>query len=166
MFATKEILDIAIKLEKNGEDVYKKAMEEISNPGLADLLQWMMKEEIDHGKWFESLKKEVESESKNPIADEMSKQLLSQIIGNQTFSLKDVDFSKIETTDELIKTFIEFEKDTILFYEMLQPFINDSQTLEKLNAILEEENNHIKRLSQFMEKENGAIIFTKNSVDA
>ena len=149
MFATKEILDIAIKLEKNGEDVYKKAIEEISDPGLTELLKWMMKEEIEHGKWFETLKKDIETQSKNPIADEMGKQLLSRIIGDQSFSLKDVNFSKIKTTEELIKIFIEFEKDTILFYEMLQPFINDSQTLEKLNAILEEENNHIKRLRRF-----------------
>ncbi len=166
MFAAKEILDIAIKLEKNGENVYKKAMEEISNPDLAKLLKWMMNEEVEHGKWFKLLKDDIETESKNPIADEMGKELLSQIIGDQTFSLKDVDFSKIETTDELIKTFIEFEKDTILFYEMLQPFINDSETQKKLNSIIEEENNHIRRLSGFMENENRPLIFTKNNVGA
>ena len=48
--------------------------------------------------------------------------------------------------DELIAIFIEFEKDTILFYEILEPFIEDDRTLADLKKIIAEENNHIIRL--------------------
>jgi rubrerythrin len=54
--------------------------------------------------------------------------------------------------DELISIFVEFEKDTVLFYEMIAPFIEDGETRTHMEAIIAEENRHIKRLKQFIEK--------------
>ena len=41
MFSIQEILDLAIRLENNGESVYRQAVDEISEPELVSLLQWM-----------------------------------------------------------------------------------------------------------------------------
>jgi len=41
--------------------------------------------------------------------------MLKDILGNQTFSLKEAEVSKIRTVEELVARAIEFEKDTILF---------------------------------------------------
>jgi hypothetical protein len=38
MFSIREIIDIAIKIEKNGESFYREAMEKISNPALKPVL--------------------------------------------------------------------------------------------------------------------------------
>ena len=150
MFAIKEIIDMAIRIEKNGEAVYRSAMEKISNPALVSLLEWMADEEDRHAKWFSDLKQEVEALSKNPFKEEMSRELLNDLIGEQSFSLKEVDFSQIDSINDLIFTFIEFEEDSILFYEMLKPFIQDEDTLAQLDKIIVEENSHIERLREFI----------------
>lgn len=150
MFAIKEIIDMAIRIEKNGEAVYRSAIEKILNPALVSLLEWMADEEDGHAKWFSDLKQEVETLSKNPFIEEMSRELLNDLIGEQSFSLKEVDFSQVDSINDLIFTFIEFEEDSILFYEMLQPFIQDEDTLVQLDKIIVEENSHIERLREFI----------------
>ena len=43
---------MAIKLEKNGEVVYRDAIEKVSNPELITVLEWMANEEVKHANWF------------------------------------------------------------------------------------------------------------------
>ena len=47
---------------------------------------------------------------------------------------------------DLLNVFTESEKDGILFYEMLMPFIRDEGTRTMLEHIINEEKNHIKML--------------------
>ena len=46
---------------------------------------------------------------------------------------------------------IEFEKDKVMFYNLLQPFIEDKATLDFLESIIREENEHIQRLQAFLD---------------
>ena len=56
MFSTAEIIDLAIRIEKNGEKTYRKAQEKVSDLSLASMLQWLADEEVEHAKWFVELK--------------------------------------------------------------------------------------------------------------
>ena len=150
MFSAKEILDLAIQLEKNGESVYRNAVDKVTEPELVSLLIWMADEEVRHRHWFSELKKNFETQSINPFMEEMSRQVFGGMLGEKSFSHRDVDFSKVDHVDDLIGIFIEFEKDTVLFYETLIPFIEDDDTLEYLKKIIDEENNHIKKLHEFL----------------
>jgi rubrerythrin len=143
---------MAILLERNGEAVYRRAIKEVSKPALASLLEWMADEEVEHAKWFSNMKNAFASGSQNPIGEEMSHELFKDLLDKQTFSLKDMDFSQVHRSSDLIDIFIEFEKDTVLFYEMLEPFIEDGNTLEQLKEIIAEENRHIERLQEFLER--------------
>lgn len=153
MFTINEILDIAIRLEKNGEAVYRNAIDKISNPALVSLLEWMAVEESNHAKWFNDLKQKVEIHVKNSIVAEISSDFLDDLIGDQSFSLKEIDFSQVDQTKDLVLIFIEFENDSILFYKMLQPLIQDQDTLVQLHSIVAEENSHIEKLQEFIENE-------------
>jgi len=153
LFSISEILDMAIGIEENGEAVYRNALEKISKPDLVSLLTWMADEEVKHAKWFAKLKADIETRSANPFVEEMSRELFNDLLGEKGFSLKEVDFSQIEQSDDLIAIFIEFEKDTVLFYEILEPFIEDKNTLENLKKIIAEENNHIAQLREFIGSE-------------
>jgi rubrerythrin len=156
MFTIKEIVDMAIRIEKNGESVYRNAIEKISNPALISLLEWMADEEVKHAQWFSNLQQHIETPLKNTTIENMSPELLNDIIGDQSFSLKEVDFSQVKNINDLIDTFIEFEKDSILFYEMLQMLIQNEETLEQLNQIINEENNHIQQLQEFIRSDKSA----------
>jgi rubrerythrin len=116
-------------------------------------IQGMADEEIKHANWFASLKDSIESTGVYLFVEEMSRELFNDLLGEKSFSHKDVDFSKLKNINELISVFIEFEKDTVIFYEVLVPFIEDAGTLETLDRIISEENNHIKQLQEFQQSE-------------
>ena len=153
MFSIQEILDLAIRLEKNGEAVYRNEAAKLSRPDLVSLLAWMADEEAEHGRWFSDLKHKLETESTNPFMEEMGREIFSDLLGEKSFSHREVDFSKINQPHDLIAVFIEFEQDTVLFYETLKPFIEDNDTLNNLEKIILEENNHIAKLHQFLTDE-------------
>ena len=157
MFSMREILDLAIQIEKNGEQYYREAIKKISNPSLNSLLEWLADQEEKHQSWFSERKEKLETEGNDLELAEMSGSILQGILGDQSFSLKEADLSKIDSMEALIQLAIEFEKDSILFYEMIGSFIKDSETSEKLNEIIAEENRHIELLEDFQETEGNSL---------
>jgi rubrerythrin len=152
MFTVGEIIDLAIRIEKNGEKAYRKAQKKVSEPSLASMLQWLADDEVKHEKWFNELKDGIETAVEDPQLEEMGKAILGGVLGEKAFSLQDADFSEIETVESLLRLSIEFEKDTVLFYEMLINFIDDENTAGQLQKIIEEENRHIQVLKDFVER--------------
>lgn len=150
MFSAYEIIDIAEKLEKNGEKVYREAIAQTGDPSLKELLKWMADEEVVHAEWFSKLKSKVELDEDFDLIKETGGGLVSDFVGEQSFSLREVDFSTIKGARELIEVFIEFERDTILFYEMLESFIIDEEIGKKLNRIMDEEKVHISKLQELL----------------
>jgi rubrerythrin len=149
LFTAKELLNMAIKLEKNGEAVYRSAIAMVKKPELVSLLEWMAAEEVKHAGFFSELKINLETKQANPFVEEMSRELFDDLLGNQNFSLKEVDFSSIKNMDDLITVFLEFEKDSVIFYKVLEPFVEDPIALQQLQKIIDEEYLHIKHLQKF-----------------
>ena len=150
MFSLKDIVDIAVQIERNGERVYRRAAEKIEDPSLRSMLQWLADEETQHAKWFEALIDKVPGTGDFLEEEKMGRALLKNAVGAQSFSLEDGDLLSMEKIEDLLKLSIEFEKDTVLFYGMLQPLIEDQKTLEQLHVIIQEEENHIDRLKAFL----------------
>ncbi len=150
MFQIREIIDLAIQIEKNGERIYRNALQLVSNPSISSLLQKLADEEVQHIEWFSNLKQRINSTIDDPQLEAMGKSILNSILGNQAFSLEDVDFSKIMRIDDLLKLAIEFERDTVLFYEMIRPLIDDAEASDHLNKIIEEENQHIQTFQKIL----------------
>jgi rubrerythrin len=150
MFEIKEILDLAIRFETNGEATYRKAMDVCTDKPLKALLGWMAGEELLHAKWFSDLRGALDRGGRNPFLEEMGRELFSDVVGGQSFSLKEVDFATVRSPQELVSIFIEFERDTVLFYEVIAPFIEEESTRAHLQGIIAEENKHIARLTDFL----------------
>ncbi len=150
MFSIHEVIDIAVQLENNGEKIYRNARELTDNLSLMDLLEWIADEELNHAEWLTELKSDLDLEEDHHLIAEMSQMLVSDFIGKQAFTLEDVDFSQIEKTEDLIQIFIDFEMDTIVFYEMLKSFIVDEKTAEKIDQIINEEKNHIEKFQELL----------------
>jgi rubrerythrin len=151
VFETKEILDLAIRFENNGEATYRRAIDVCPDKELQALLDWMAGEEALHARWFAQLKDGLDTVGRNPFLEEMGQELFSDVVGGQSFSLKEVDFAKVRSPRELVAIFIEFERDTVLFYEMIAPFVEEQGTRAQLEAIIAEENLHIERLTEFLQ---------------
>ena len=149
MFSAREIIDMAIKIERNGENYYRQATVKVTDPSLQSLLLFLADEEHEHARWFEAFKQRIKDSAEDRKLAEISGTMLQSVVGNQRFSLDDADLAELDSTDKLIGIAIEFEKDSILFYEMLQSFIEDSETLRQLNEIIAEENRHIEMLNDY-----------------
>lgn len=139
---------MALKIEQNGEAVYRQAIQDLVNPDIAKRLTWMADEEARHAEWFMKLQSELRTHKNHIAVNEMNSNVLQNIIGKQSFTLQDIDFPGVDDMRNLIKIFIEFEKDGILFYEMLRTFIKDPDVLESLNQIIAEEYQHIETLQE------------------
>ncbi|MFC1495423.1 ferritin family protein [Thermodesulfobacteriota bacterium] len=160
MFTLGEIIDLAIQIEKNGEKSYRKAQNDISDIPISSMLKWLADDEAEHEKWFINMKKQIDEKVEDPRLEEMGKEILASVLGKQAFSMDDADFNKIDNITALLELSLEFEKDTILFYEMIKDFIDDSKVMTGIDKIIEEENKHVKTLEEFMGR--GDILMADN----
>jgi rubrerythrin len=128
---------------------------EITDRTLILLLEWMADEEKAHADFFSGLINKPAPFSKSPFVEEMDAGFLKELIGGNSLSLNEVDFAKVDTVDELLNIFIGFEEDSILFYQMILPMIDDSSTLAEVERIVSEEKIHIRKLRDKMADKEG-----------
>ncbi len=145
MFTLKDIISIAIQIEKNGESIYRDVCQKITNTKMISVLEWMADEEVHHANWFLNLKLKQNPIITESYMEKINRIHLLNILEDKSFSLTSENMVASKNIADLIKQLIEFEKDTILFYEMLAPFIKKSSEQDYLENIIEQENQHISR---------------------
>ena len=150
MFTAQDILDIAIRLEKNGEKTYRDARLHISGDALKTLLAWIAQEEHNHARWFTELKNRLTQGEDHHLMAELSRALVEDVIQGQAFSLEEVDFETIDSPDKMLRTFIGFEDDTIAFYELLKTFIDETAIAAQLEQIILEEKKHMATFQEML----------------
>ena len=153
MFTIGDVIELAVQIEENGERLLRDAARQAANPELASMLNWLADEEIGHAERFTEMKEQAEETVPDSRLEDMGKAVLRDSLGDQTFSLGNVDFSSLGQVEVLLEQMIEFENDTILFYEMIRSFVKDRVTLDLLEAIIQEEENHIRVLEEFLDGE-------------
>jgi len=162
MFTLREICDLGIQIERNGEKFYRDALKEPWSAPLASMLHMLAEEELKHVDFFARQKQKAPQKENDPELEAMGREMLQEVLGSQSFSLKEADLSRIENVEQLRRTAIEFEKDTIVFYEMIRTFLTDQETLEQLDSIIEEEKRHVKLFEEYREGEEGPSIKRMN----
>ena len=150
MFTAQDILDIAIRLEKNGEKTYRNARLHISGDALKTLLAWIAQEEHNHASWFTELKNRLTQGEDHHLMAELSRALVEDVIQGQAFSLEEVDFETIDSPEKMLRTFIGFEDDTIAFYEVLKTFIDETTIAAQLEQIILEEKKHMATFQEML----------------
>jgi rubrerythrin len=152
MFSLAEVYDLGIRIEKNGEKFYRDALNQAWSKPIADMLKLLADEEAKHVDFFVRRMDALKQKRENPLLDEMGASMLKDILGNQTFSLKDTDVSKFRSVEELVGVAIEFEKDTILFYEMIGSFMTGEDARGELREIIKEEERHVRLFESYGDK--------------
>ncbi len=143
MFSAKEIFDIAIKLEDNGERFYRKALDLVSDQGLQDALRWLADQEVDHRNRFLKMKNSLKPEADDLWAERMNAAILEGAVSHHALSLDEVDMKTIGDESELMQAAIEFELDGVAFYEIIRSFVTDPETIKHIDEIIEEERRHV-----------------------
>ena len=152
MFNLRDILDMAIQIERNGEAVYRKALARAADPELVEMLSWMAEEESRHARHFDAIRQRLTTEADNLLMDELGRLMMESIVGNRSFSLEEVDFSKIDDVNGLLRIMITFEKDTVEFYHLFRNFLSDPGEQACLDDIIADEQAHILKLEECRDK--------------
>jgi rubrerythrin len=152
MFTLADIRDLAIQIERNGESSYRAAARKAEDNRVADLLKKLAEQEKEHLRWFEQLDAEQEFAPENDRINRMGQDLLAEMMDGQTFSLDEEQVAGATDLLDVVRQSIEFERDTILFYEMLYSFLDHSETMTHLERIIDEERSHIEILNDIAQK--------------
>jgi rubrerythrin len=152
MFTDLDIRNIAIQIERNGEETYRAAAREAKNSRIAELLKWMADEEKRHLLWFEELElKEREKTEEQLEIEAMGRRMLEEMIGSQTFSLDQQSLSSAQHLGSVLTQCREFEQETVMFYEFLRGFLDDEEAEKQLDLIINEEKKHARQLENLLE---------------
>ena len=103
MFTVKDISELAVQLEKNGQQVYLEAIQKVRDPALATTLQWLAEDEKRHAEWFADLAVSEPEREVSRELEEMGRAMMKDALANQSFSLADTDFSRLRNSRELIE---------------------------------------------------------------
>ena len=135
MFTLQEIYDLAIQIEKNGEDFFREAEKRTSMPALKSLFLWLAEQEVKHSKWFIQKKALSKVESEPLAMDEITGNMLKDILGDQRFSLGEVEIDRLKTVEDLLSVAMEFEEDTIIFFRMVRSLLDDDDSMKGLDEM-------------------------------
>ena len=152
MFTIADIRSIAIQIEKNGEEAYRKAGQAAKDPGIAMVLEWMADEEQRHAQWFETIRSTRPLTQEQREMESMGRNLLQDIVKGNTFLLDRKELERAETVMEIIVRSKAFEQDTIVFYEFLLSFLDDEESIRQMEIIIGEERNHVRELERMKAK--------------
>ena len=153
MFTLTDICNIAIQIEQNGEAAYRRAAGLVHNPELAQTLRWLADEEKLHGELFAAISADRVLSAEEAELEAMGRALLQDIVSSQTFSLGQQQLVTAESMHDLLGQSIEFERDTIGFYQFIAGFLDDDESRSNLQGIIEQEQGHVRQLERILAQE-------------
>ena len=150
----KEILEIALKIERDGKAFYKGLCERVTNPEAKIFLNAMSKEESLH----ESQLKILFEEKGNKIFESDNNSSLSEFIKTnfQTDIFPNIDeifdsSAEFESLQKAIDFAIDAENISKEFYSMLGEYCDDFEAKTALILLEKAETEHLKRITEIKE---------------
>jgi rubrerythrin len=147
-FNAADILEMAEQMERNGATFYRDAADKISDDAAKQFLLELAAMEDDHEKTFAAIKADLTADEKastvfDPTGE--SAQYLKSLADIRVFYKKDMPAT---TMREILKSAIEAEKDSIVFYLGMKDLVPDALGKDRIDAIIKEEMGHVNLLSR------------------
>ncbi len=149
IFNAKEIFEIAIQIEKNGEQFYAQAAEIVVDPKLKQALQKLRAMEAEHGGIFKKLYQKLEQELMGSyyFDPEGQQGLYLKTIANTHVFSTNTDVHEIineqTTPQEIVDTAIRFEKDSIMYFMSMKEVVPEELGKDRIEQLIQEEQSHI-----------------------
>ena len=147
-FNADDIFEIAEQLERNGAKFYRNAADGISDPASKAFLLKLAVMEDEHEKTFHSLRTTLTGEEKAPtVFDPQDEAVLylKALADTRVFFEKEMAGTSMK---EILKSAIEAEKDSIVFYLGMKDAVPEKSGRNKIETIIKEEMGHIRILSR------------------
>lgn len=150
LFSGKEVLEIAIQIEKNGYTFYSQAAKKVTDKTARELIEWLAQEEKSHISRFEDILSSFNPEEldMSPAEFEEYSLYLKALADARVFTteLKAEEAAReVKSGKEAIDLAIGFEKDSLLFLHGIRMMVKgpDAVVVEELQR---EEMLHLKKL--------------------
>jgi rubrerythrin len=158
VFNADEIFEMAIRMENNAADFYRKAASLQSDTKNQKFLEGLANMEKQHQKIFSEMRTTLTEKEKDPKVfdpyDEVSQYLAAMVDtmgGEGSPSVAD-SLTGNETLEEILRTAVGLEKDTILFYLGIKDLIPLQSGQNRIDEIIREERRHVIQLSNVLKK--------------
>ena len=149
-FSGRELLEIAIQIEKNGFVFYKNVATKVADPKVIEIINWLAQEENRHIKRFEEILSGFTDENLDMSPAELEEYTLylkaladARVFPSELKAREDA--LGIKSERDALNMAIEFEKDSLLFLQAMKEMVpgEDAFAVEELQH---EEMLHLKKL--------------------
>jgi rubrerythrin len=151
-YSGKEIIEIAVRIEENGNEFYTSAAEAIKeNNDIKGLLLDLAEKELMHIAIFQKLEERFEAEKFEFNADEAS-DYISYLADQHIFGKAGTGKAlakTVHTPKDALEIAFKFETDSVTFYQELEKR-TESDAKNLIHQIIEEEMEHAAEIKKFM----------------
>jgi rubrerythrin len=152
-FNADEIFEIAEQIERNGARFYRRAAEGAGSSRVRKKLLDLAAREDEHGKVLAAMRAGLSPHEKEPtLSDPWGEALLylKGIADGNVFDLQSDPAARLtgkETAEEVLRTAIGHEKDSIVFYLGMKEVVPERLGRDRIDAIIQEEMGHMSALN-------------------
>jgi len=153
MFNADEVYEMAEQIERNGAKYYRKAAAGATDLRVRNLLVGLAAMEDRHERVFKEMRSQLTEKQKQPTTydpDDQGAAYLRALADGSVFDVNADPSARLtgkEAPEQIYRTAIELEKDSIVFYLGLMDMIDDTLGKGRVNEIVREEMRHVAILS-------------------
>ena len=151
-FNADDIFEMAEQMERNGAAFYRNAAEGNIDPDNKEFLLELAKMEVAHEQTFKAMRAELAAQEKTATVFDPQGEAtlyLRALADTRVFFEKDIDTS---TMRGILKSAIEAEKDSIVFYLGMKEAVPAELGQDRLDGIIKEEMGHVRLLGKELVK--------------
>ncbi|MBN1383039.1 MAG: ferritin family protein [Deltaproteobacteria bacterium] len=153
-FEATDILEFAIRIEENGANFYRFAVQIVKGEDAKKLFTRLADEEDNHKRTFEKIYAAMEKTNIPESYDGEYRAYLHDYVDNSIVFSKEAmteELKKVTDTLSAIDFAIRREMDSILYYSEIKRFVPANQH-DMIDKIIEEERRHFSVLSEIRKK--------------
>ena len=157
-YSAKEILEIAINVERNGVLFYTKAAELLEDSELKELLLRLAEWEKSHIIIFEQIQQSIKPYLSKLGMFDPAEQMAINPKAMSTLSVFAMKpylgriLHGVKSRNEILQQALKFERDSIVFFQGLKNFCKNAAGIDKLDDIICEEQKHCKIIEQSLKE--------------
>jgi len=157
-YSAQEIFVMAEQIERNGARFYRRAAESTEMSGSRQFLLELAEMEDKHEQTFARMKSELGDHAEADLIldpDDQAAAYLQAMADGHVFDVRANPAELLtgsETMEEILKTAIGLEKDSIVFYLGMKQIVPENLGRDKIEWIITEEMRHVTILSKELAK--------------
>lgn len=152
VFNADEVFEMAEQIERNGAKFYRQAAQKAGDSTLKTMFNDLAAMEEGHEKTFAQMRKELGAEDKEPTTFDPDNQValylrtMADFHGTEGKAGPNEFFTGKETLEDVLKTALQAEKNSIAFYVGIRDLVPSKSAKEKVHKIIIEEMAHVSTL--------------------